>query len=254
MRKSLFLLCVCGLWLTGCGASDGATGTVTPVQDTTAGDTTPVDATVTDTSGDTTTDAPKTDSTTPVCNPFKNTGCTEPKTQCGYDEAGKVACIPAGDIPVGGECGGGGLCEKGACVTSQSGTSQCSPYCGTAAHCPGSTCNKIEGGNWKVCDVAKYVSCDLFTQNCADKTLSCYDSSNGFVCLKTGSGEEGSQCQSSNGCIPGYTCAGADTFSMGLCQKICRVGGGEPSCDSIEASCVPIQGSGKYGFCDQLNQ
>lgn len=184
-----------------------------------------------------------------VCKPAGNTGCSEPGTHCGYDDADLIACVKDGAHGVGEDCADGGGCKIGACVQSQNGKTACAPYCVSDVQCDSNQCNKLEGKKGKVCDVSTYTPCDLLAQNCADKTLACYDSPNGFVCLSKGSLAKDAVCDASNQCAVGLACVGASASSKGVCRQVCAFPSGAPACESVTVQCTSFPGSNKFGYC-----
>ncbi len=233
----------------GCGSSAAASATANDAQvlDGPVSDTKAADAKVGAT-GDT---AGKADSTKAPCKPWEaaiDWNCPA-DTHCGYDESDVVACVPNGSHSIGEDCADGAGCKIGLCVTSDNGTSACSPYCTVESQCDSNTCNKIQGKKYSVCDVAKYTSCAPLTPKCPSGQ-SCYDyGSLGFVCANAGSLQNGEACVSNAECAPGYTCAGAAGSTSGLCRKLCSTTAKPNGCDDPSTNCSKL-GAGA-GYCEQ---
>jgi hypothetical protein len=194
-------------------------------------------------------DVPGKDATAAKCNPYSelNQKCLA-GTHCGYDDGDQLDCLKDGTHDAGVDCSDGGGCTVGMCVQAQNGESACAPYCTSGAACYSGSCNKIEGKNYKVCDVTAYTACNPFGTACTVAGQACYDMGSEFVCLKKGTAEKGDLCSASNECAPGLTCSGADKGSQGICRKLCHVKTAA-ECDSVTANCSQITAT--IGSCEE---
>ena len=251
----------------GCGSSDGAPASTGAVDSGAAGigsdtgasdatgasdgsptaDSAAVDAAKVDTAKVDTAKAPA------PCKPWDApadwTNCPA-DTHCGYDDMDAVACVANGKHGMGEDCSDNLGCKIGICVTSQNGSQNCSPFCTVDGQCDSNTCNKITGKNYKVCDVAKYVSCVPIGGKCP-ANQGCYDlGSAGFVCVGAGTKAKGEACKVSYDCAPGYTCTGnsGTSTSTGLCRKVCKTSG-VSGCVDPTTPCSKI-GEG-FGYCEE---
>ncbi|MSQ82841.1 MAG: hypothetical protein EXR77_07985 [Myxococcales bacterium] len=171
-------------------------------------------------------------------------------THCGYDDMDAVACVANGKHGMGEDCSDNLGCKIGICVTSQNGSQNCSPFCTVDGQCDSNSCNKITGKNYKVCDVAKYVSCVPVGGKCP-ANQGCYSlGSAGFVCVGAGTKAKGEACKVSYDCAPGYTCVGdsGTSTSTGLCRKVCKTSG-VSGCVDPTTPCSKI-GEG-FGYCEE---
>lgn len=240
----------------GCGSDGGGGSTNTTGSDTSAsGDSSSgsdASGSGSDASaGDSTTSSDTADTSTVACKPASNTGCPEGQ-HCIYD-GDSIACVENGEHDAGEACDDGKGCKVGICVKPQSGESRCAPFCNADIQCASNSCNPLQSGKGKVCDMGgdNLVACSVLTQNCKDAGQACYSTPKGFGCLDAGKVAAGEACKEDNDCVPGYACIGKSTLQPGLCRKICRKGGGEPSCDSITAQCSSLFGDPVAGYCGE---
>jgi hypothetical protein len=241
------------LLIAGCGTDDSsstADGSASADTSASADSSSNVDAT-----GDTATSEAdanaSADTSTVVCKPASNTGCPTGQ-HCIYD-GDTIACVDDGEHDAGEACDDGKGCKVGICVKPQSGESRCAPFCNADIQCASNSCNPLQSGKGKVCDMGgdNLVSCSVLTQNCKDAGKACYATPKGFGCLDAGKVAGAEACNEDNDCVPGYACIGKSTLQPGLCRKICRKGGGEPSCDSITAQCSSLFGDPVAGYCGE---
>ncbi len=199
-----------------------------------------------DASGDTQSAA----DTTVACHPIKNTGCPAGQ-HCIYD-GDFIRCEDDGAHGLGEDCEDGKGCKVGVCIKPQSGESRCSPFCTSDVQCASGSCNALKTGKGKVCDMggSTLTPCDILSQDCQEPGMACYGTSKGFGCLKVGVAAGGEACSDENGCQKGFACAGLSGSGNGMCRKVCKIGGGEPSCESITAPCSSLNGSKIAGYCD----
>jgi len=172
-------------------------------------------------------------------------------THCGYDELDVIACVADGSHGLGDDCSDGGGCSIGECVQAQNGTSACGNYCTVDAHCDSGQCNGIVGKKYKVCDVAKYVSCNPLGANKCQGGQACYLLNQGFVCVGAGSKPKGEKCKANYECAPGHTCTGLSNVAsaFGICRKLCKQGGSPTGCDDPSAPCSALGGG--VGYCEE---
>lgn len=266
MRNAWFLQLTCGAVVAGtvaCGsaspsaagtdAASGATGEVAAAADSAA------TADAAKAAQDAATPAadvaakPDTASTKPPCKPWDSPSdwnCPN-GSHCAYDDNDAIACVKDGAHGMGEDCGDGGGCKIGICVTSQNGSQACSPFCTTEVQCDSNSCNQINGKKYKVCDVAKYTACQPINAKCP-ASQGCYLlGSQGFVCVAAGSKGKGESCKANYECAPGYTCTGiSDTStSTGLCRKVCSTGGGPTGCLDPTTPCSKLAMG--YGYCEE---
>lgn len=242
------------LWLTltltvGCGSDDEPADTSTADTAVTDSGTAGGADTAAD-SGAADTGAAKKDTSSGVkCHPVNNTGC--PAGQHCVWEGDVITCTDDGEHGAGEDCSDGKGCKIGVCVGVQgSDKSVCSPHCLADLECASSQCNKLTDSKGKVCDMGVTVAqCDPLAQNCSGAGQACYAGGQGFVCLAAGSVEAGQPCPEDNSCKAGHACVGKSTGSSGVCRKVCKIGGGSPSCDDITASCASLLGSATVGYC-----
>jgi hypothetical protein len=197
------------------------------------------------------TDSGKTDTGGGVaCHPVKNDGC--PSGQHCVWEGDTITCVDDGEHEAGEACDDGKGCKIGVCVGSQGGEARCSPHCTIGLTCASGICNQLENSKGKVCDMGgdNLIACDPLAQDCKTGGTACYSTPKGFGCLSTGSADVKESCTDDNGCKPGLACIGQSSTQPGQCYKMCRQGGGEPSCDSVTAACSKLLGSNTVGYCD----
>ncbi|MCO4761652.1 MAG: hypothetical protein KC502_09125 [Myxococcales bacterium] len=199
-------------------------------------------------STDTGSTAAKDTSTGIKCHPVNNTGC--PAGEHCIWSGNSIVCEADGEHGAGEECGDGKGCKIGVCVGVQgSDKSVCSPHCLANLECNSGICNKLTDSKGKVCDMGVQVAqCAPFKKEC-DAGQSCYSGAQGFICLSNGKVEAGQPCPDDNSCLPGHACVGKSGSGNGVCRKVCKMGGGEPSCDDISTSCSSLLGSSTVGYC-----
>ncbi len=187
----------------------------------------------------------------PDCDIYTDANCEE-GLNCILNENEQPVCLVAGEVPVGETCATQGVCLDGKCMAlSNDDKNHCYKYCQSNADCPDGSCLTITGSPWKVCSLPEdqYDKCNILDQDCADPNQACYTYSsviNDPICLKVGTSDKGEQCTQSSDCKEGFDCIGGST-----CRRICSTAGGEPSCDSPFASCVPLVPSQGAGYCGE---
>lgn len=220
--------------LVACGAGAGGVGAGDP-----AGDAGPEDAPagepdVEGGAGDDVNPAVDTvvEATPPPCNPVLDaTGCPDGQN-CVFDDIGGILCVDAGDVPIGGVCGGkDAACARGGCLNLGGAGFRCYEYCTKKLHCPpASDCTLLRGRNFGVCKLTPETyrdqRCDLLAQDCKEGQ-GCYLT--GLVdfpiCAPAGDGVQGEPCAGGGGCAKGYVCDG------NRCARLCGTGEREPGCD-----------------------
>ncbi len=182
------------------------------------------------------------------CHPVNNTGC--PAGQHCVWEANSIVCTADGEHAAGADCTDGKGCKIGVCVGVQgSSKSVCSPHCLANLECASSICNSLQDSKGKVCDMGVQVTqCDPFGTGC-EVGKTCYAGGNGFVCMSVGDVEAGKVCADDNSCAAGLACVGKSGSGAGVCRKMCKMGGGAPSCDDISVTCASLLGSSTAGYC-----
>lgn len=192
-----------------------------------------------------------TDTTNAIaCHPVKNTGCPAGQ-HCSY-EGDVITCVDDGEHGAGEACDDGKGCKVGVCVGSPGGEARCAPHCSIGLSCASGLCNSMQSSKGKVCDMGgdNLVACDPLKQDCAVASTSCYSTPKGFGCLNSGATNLKEKCDEDNDCKPGLACVGQSSTQPGQCYKMCKQGGGEPSCASVTAACSKLQGSSTVGYCD----
>ena len=241
----------------GCG-EDAATAT--PATDTSSA----VDATATDAASaadaDPNADAPSntvdaaadTAPAEPTCKPHKKPGDVDygcaTGTKCIW-KADKATCVPAGIKPAGADCASEEECAVGICIQNSAGKSRCSPYCISGVQCASDTCNSLQSGKGKVCDMGSdpVPQCDPLKQTGCEANDACYSTPDGFTCKFAGSNAADTACKDPNDCQKTLACVGLSGTSPGICKPICSTTGGAPKCDA-GVKCSTI-GAG-VGYCD----
>lgn len=172
-------------------------------------------------------------------------------THCGYDTSDAIACVANGTHGVGEDCSDGADCSIGLCISAQNGSQACGNFCTVDAHCDSGSCNGVVNKKYKVCDVAKYTSCNPLSAKCP-ATQGCYLLGNaGFVCVGAGSKAKGETCKANYECAPGSTCAGlaGAASAVGICRKYCNASGGATGCEDPTTPCSKLGGGA--GFCEE---
>jgi hypothetical protein len=205
--------------------------------------------------------------TTKMCDPVCQSGCTGCQEKCSVNSKGALTCNVAGagrtrgafefcDISSDGSaaqkdnCAPGSVCRVDGCPQPR-----CYHFCKTNDDCPKSACITDVGSGVKVCDV-DYVACNPVKNNgmpdgCGtdSDTLACYLSptakdSTFCDCPFMAQGVNAS-CVVSRDCFAGLVCAGA----IPTCHKACGLLAGI-SLDCPGSTCVPLNGSTKFGYCN----
>lgn len=177
------------------------------------------------------------------CDPVTSTGCTETQTCTVIDADNNLGCAPKGTVPTGGDCAND-LCEKGACLTTDSTTFQCYEFCDAANNtCPeGRPCNVgLQGTDLTVCgDIP--VTCDVLAQDCTGGK-GCYfiDAQGNTDCAANAGKTAGQSCQYINDCAAGLMCAGQPATCLPFCAT-----DGTKTCTS--GTCTSV-GIGVIGVC-----
>ncbi|GEM_PF-2944438 len=185
------------------------------------------------------------------CKPYKKPGDYDWGCPVGEKcvwETNGTKCVAAGTKTPGADCASAEECAVGTCVQNSAGKSRCSPYCLSDVQCSKGPCNKLSDSKGKVCDMGgpPPPQCDPIGQSC-DKGFACYSTPDGFICKSEGKVAHGQPCNADNECAKGVACVGKVGNSPGICRKICKKGGGEPSCDAA-INCASLGGS--VGYCD----
>ncbi len=179
-----------------------------------------------------------------ACNLETNAGCAAGEG-CYWDGTMPV-CVAAGSAGTGAACSApndcqeGHVCQNDVCVLVCCGGSDLN--CNTAA---GETCLNFAGEGGVSLGFGACITpsgCSLLTQDCTRMGTGCYPigGDGSTDCLGAGTDAEGEECTASNSCAPGLVC-----LADGVCARLCRVGGGEPSCTA------PLECGGLSGFDDE---
>ena len=146
------------------------------------------------------------------------------------------------------DCAPGLICLNDGCG------SRCYQFCKTDADCFISTCTGDAGGGVKVCDVQS-VACNPVTNDpmeCPGGVEGCYLSAtttDRTLCdCPFQAGPTNSSCSISQDCFPGLVCVDITGIGHSICRPVCDLTAGASGCPA--ATCVPLNGSKKYGFCN----
>lgn len=227
-------------------------------------------------------DAVNTRPTTGSCNPLDNTGCPAGKKCTILQQSGATFALGCVDVETKG--------EGDPCVQGSNGQVQISDDCGNGLACftiagdahalchrlcvPGATpngCSASQACNLpipgvsgvEVCraatvtpnpdagaDAGTPTACKPLGQTGCAAGESCYFSSSGAVCWKTGSKNPGEACVSPTDCVKGSNCV--STGSSAKCATFCSTAaGGTPSC-SDGSTCVAFtsaKAEPNLGYC-----
>ncbi|MEO7328344.1 MAG: hypothetical protein ABI193_07185 [Minicystis sp.] len=199
---------------------------------------------------------------------------TLPQCGCGVDEecginGNAVACVPAGDVGLGLQCGlQGQQCGPGlVCVQTGNQVSTCVKFCDKDAECqaPGGLCllTLNDGNNGSIpgvtlctenCNPAKNTGCPVAGTAC--QLLRENGGQMRFLtrCGNAGAGMQNGFCASSDDCAPKFGCFNTDPNdpNANACFKWCEVNGvqscpGGTICNALQ---TPILvGNVEYGVC-----
>lgn len=186
---------------------------------------------------------------------------------CQIDGTGARACLPAGNVPIGGICDIDNDCAPGGiCLATTPTISTCGEFCSTDAQCtaPGGLCavklNDGSGGQVpgvtlcsENCNATTNVGCAAGT-GCTFGREAAGQMRLFTTCREAGSGTQNSSCTDDTDCAATYGCF--NTGSVNECLKYCNVNAA--SCPA-GASCTPITigndaveviiGNVTYGAC-----
>jgi hypothetical protein len=192
----------------------------------------------------------------PVCQ--KGCGCRE---KCAVVN-GALACMtPFGSLgAVGDACttatDGSDNCAPGLTCLNDGCGSRCYTYCRVDQDCPTSACNRDAGGGQMVCDVP-YVTCHpikdpMTAWGCPLQNEGCYLSptvgDRTYCDCPFGAGGIGASCKLSRQCDAGLVCIDPTGGNNFQCHQVCPLGSASTCIGG--GSCLSLNGSAKYGFCN----
>lgn len=179
------------------------------------------------------------------CDPVTNGGCAA-NQNCTIVAEGLLGCAPAGTAGYGEACGEIVGCVRGACLTFDNVSFECTEFCDPDNNqCrEGRPCNQaVRGFDLTFCG-DRPTDCDIFTQDCAPP-LGCYfvDLEGRTDCSPHAGKQRGASCAFVNDCAPGMICSGPSASAT--CEVVCNTDGSTP-CAS--GTCSPT-GIGNIGVC-----
>jgi hypothetical protein len=203
--------------------------------------------------------------TTKKCDPLCQSGCPGCHDKCSVNKNGDLTCNPpldsrprgpfeACDPSAEGSAAQTDNCAPGlVCLTDGCGN-RCYTFCKVDADCPGSFCSRDVGSGVKVCDVPTKACNPIKNNGLPDgcgtdtDTLGCYLSptvTDRTFCDCPFKGQSAnSSCTVSRDCFAGLVCAGAGP----LCRPACSLAPGSTDCPG--GTCVKLNGSTKFGYCN----
>jgi hypothetical protein len=204
---------------------------------------------------------------TKMCDPVCQTGCASCQEKCSANSAGTYTCnvpLPLRPKQLGEACNISSLglpsqtddCSPGLVCRPDACSSRCYKFCKSDADCPNSTCTVDAGGGVKVCDVPRAdcnpVKVNGSTSGCSGATEGCFLSSTSrdlTICdCPQGAGGPNSACTISRDCFPGLACVAIGGVGNSICRQVCSLANGNADCSM--ATCHPLNGSAKYGYCN----
>ncbi len=190
-----------------------------------------------------------------TCNPIVQCGCAVDENCEITSTSGTSSCSSIGKTPLWGDCGGYGVCQKGAeCVDHA-----CKPFCKTTDDCvlPGRVCEQVAVSGVAVPGLTVCsAGCDLRDPSVVcEPGVTCnpvpwdgagLDRADCIGGVGTGMGPGACAGGDSTKCAPGYSCLGT------TCARWCRLGHNE-DCTS-PAMCAPLAPQPRvdmvpYGLC-----
>jgi hypothetical protein len=146
-------------------------------------------------------------------------------------------------------------CEPGLVCLVDSCGSRCYQFCHADKDCKDATCSVGVGGGVKVCDVPA-VTCNpvgsASAMGCSATALVCYASGSApdrtFCDCPAGVAGPNAACSSSIDCFRGLVCVDAAGGTDFRCRQVCDLTAGAAS--GCPGTCIPMNGSKKYGFCN----
>jgi hypothetical protein len=194
----------------------------------------------------------------PVCQ--KGCGCHQ---KCAVINGALACTTPFGPFgAVGDACtiatDGSDNCKPGlTCMVDGCGN-RCYAYCRSDQDCPMSVCNRDAGAGQKVCDVL-HLSCNPIkttpaTWGCPLMNDGCYLSPTAVDvtlcdCPFGGNGGGiGAACKLPRECDAGLVCIDPTGGNNYECHQVCSLGGATTCVGG--GSCLSLNGSAKYGFCN----
>jgi hypothetical protein len=189
------------------------------------------------------------------CKPLKEGECDE-GLAC-YLANQSTQCLAPGDKLQGEPCTSPNQCAESLVCLNVAGVSGCVRMCSTAGSDSGTpiSCETLCGlNNFQQVDKdsktgycqsdVDFPVCDPVAPDC-QPGKGCVWSSDGWVCLGTGSKEEGEACSSPTDCQDGLVCYASK------CKVFCdpSMATNNPACSAPNVPCVTLGGTG--GYCDQ---
>ena len=216
--------------------------------------------------------------TTGVCNPFSNSGCSSSEKCTALQNAGALdlgcgskgsrsagetcAQVWSGSRQTGDDCGAGLACFKLQTETNPACRRICAPAASSCACGADEICSlfvsKLDTLGYAFC--RPVVKCKPLAQEGCAGTEGCYFSTSacftGSQCAGAGGKQPGETCAAANECRPGSTCL--IVGSSGTCSSFCSTAdGGTPACSGASTGgdiCDPLggdTGDPNVGSCRQ---